>query len=105
MAVKFGEFLQVFRVRAGLSQRALAALAEIDTSYVSRLERGEREVTSRELALKLAEIFRLSADETDVWLLSAGYASPRLQRLEEGRISKLMDEITGPKRPPRTRPS
>ena len=43
-------------IRSGLSQRALAQEADIDTSYISRLESGNREVTSRSLALKLAEI-------------------------------------------------
>ncbi len=89
----FGKLLRDFRIRAKLSQRILAQQAEIDTSYISRLEKGEREVTSRSLALKIAEILNLSLEETDYWLISAGYISPRMQQLASNGISRLMDSL------------
>jgi len=96
MTMKFGEMLKEFRKRARLSQRALAVQAEIDTSYISKLESGDREVASRDLALRLAQILRLSLEETDLWLISAGYASPRLQQLAGTSISRLVEEIRNP---------
>jgi len=89
----FGKLLKDFRTRSGLSQRVLAHRAEIDTSYISRLERGEREVASRSLALKIAEILGLSPQETDLWLISAGYISPRMQQLAGNGISRLLDSL------------
>lgn len=89
----FGELLKEFRIRSKLSQRVLARKAGIDTSYVSRLERGEREVASRSLALKIAQILNLSFEETDLWLISAGYISPRMQQLANHGISRLLDSF------------
>ncbi len=89
----FGELLKSFRERTELSQSALAQAAGIDKSYISRLENGEREVTSRSLALRLAEILDLSPSEVDLWLISAGYVSPRMQALASGGVSRLLEEI------------
>ena len=89
----FGNLLRDFRTRSGLSQRALAQEADIDTSYISRLESGGREFTSRSLALKLAEIMGLEEEEIDLWLISAGYISPRMQDIASGSISRLMREL------------
>jgi transcriptional regulator with XRE-family HTH domain len=89
----FGKLLRDFRLQAGLSQRALAQAAKVDTSYISRLESGEREIPSRSLALVLAEILRLSQQESDLWLISAGFISPRMQDLASSGISKLMEHF------------
>jgi transcriptional regulator with XRE-family HTH domain len=89
----FGELLKSFRERAGLSQSALAQAAGIDRSYICRLENGEREVTSRSLALRLADILNLSPPEIDLWLISAGYISPRMQKLANRGVSRLLEEI------------
>lgn len=89
----FGIMLREFRNRSGLTQQALAERANIDTSYISRVEKGERKVTSRTVALQLADILQLSAEETDLWLISAGYVSPRLQRMASRGISQLIEDI------------
>lgn len=92
-AYGFGMMLQKFRIRAGFSQRALAEEAKIDTSYISRIESGERPTTSRTLALQLAKILVLSQEEEDLWLISAGYVSPRIQSLASNSISHLIDNL------------
>lgn len=94
IVASFGKLLRDFRIRAKLSQRVLAQQAEIDTSYISRLERGEREVASRSLALKIAETLNLSLEETDLWLISAGYISPRMQQLANNGLSRLLDSLS-----------
>lgn len=88
----FGDLLKRFRERAEFSQRALAKSASIDTSYISRLEKGEREVTSRSLALKIAGILELSQREIDLWLISAGYVSPRIQKQGLNRLYEEMGD-------------
>ena len=89
----FGNLLRDFRIRSELSQRALAQEAGIDTSYISRLESGDREVTSRSLALRLAAILDLAEEEVDLWLISAGYISPRMQEIASSGISRLIQEL------------
>jgi transcriptional regulator with XRE-family HTH domain len=90
----FGDMLREFRNRVGLSQRALAEKANIDTSYISRIESGQRDFPSRPVALQLAEILQLSQEETDLWLISAGYISPRMQNLANAGIAQLMENIS-----------
>lgn len=90
----FSKLLVDFRKRANLSQAALAKEADVDRSYIWRLENGERETPSRSLALRLAEILDLSQPETDLWLISAGYASPHMQQLTAAGISRLMEDLT-----------
>jgi len=90
----FGELVRSFRERAGLSQSALAQGANIDKSYVCRLESGDREVASRSLALRLASILGLSTSEIDLWLISAGYVSPRMQAMATDGVSRLLQEIS-----------
>lgn len=94
----FGEMLRGFRIRTGLSQRALASKAGLDTSYISRVESGERKFTSRSVALELATILDLSQAETDLWLNSAGYISPRMQKIARENLSYLMDNMVNPEK-------
>jgi len=77
----FGKLLRDLRTRANLSQRTLAQQVDITASYVSRIERGEREVGSHSLALQIAKILCLSPEETDLWLTNAGYISLRMEQL------------------------
>lgn len=90
---KFGLLLREFRIRAGLSQRALAKKAGVNTSYVSRLESGDRKVASRDIMILLSRILELSHRETDLWFITAGYISPRLQGLANAGISRLIEDI------------
>ena len=45
VAVAFGAVLRAARTEAGISQEALGLACEIDRTYVSLLERGERQPT------------------------------------------------------------
>lgn len=55
LAIQFGAKLRVERKRLGISQDKMALLAEIDRSYVGRIERGEVNITL-EKAYQLAEV-------------------------------------------------
>ncbi|WP_434666790.1 helix-turn-helix domain-containing protein [Aeromonas sp. NJAU223] len=45
LAIKFGNALRERRLQTGISQDRLALMADIDRSYVGRIERGEVNVT------------------------------------------------------------
>ena len=53
--VRFGAFLRSVRESAGVSQRELAKLMNLPQSFVSKIERGERQVQ----VLEFIEICRL----------------------------------------------
>ncbi len=53
VAIAFGDVLRAARAQAGISQEALGLACGIDRTYVSLLERGERQPT-------LSTIFALS---------------------------------------------
>lgn len=81
MADDFGSTLRRFRTRAGLSQNALAKIVGINASYINRLESGEREAPTREVAQALARALALATEEVDRLLFSAGHVPPSLQKL------------------------
>lgn len=81
MTEDFGSTLRRFRLRAGLSQSALAKVVSINASYINRLESGEREAPTREVAAAIARSLKLSLDDTDRLLFSAGHVPPSLQKL------------------------
>jgi transcriptional regulator with XRE-family HTH domain len=43
--VAFGQRIRTIRKEKGLSQESLAALADIDRSYMGHIERGEKNIT------------------------------------------------------------
>ncbi len=81
MAEDFASTLRRYRLRAGLSQNALAKVVGINASYINRLESGEREAPTREVAHALARALTLSPDEVDRLLFAAGHVPPSLQKL------------------------
>ncbi len=57
LAKKFGINVRNMRKDKGISQDKLALSADIDRSYVGRIERGEVNITL-EKAYQIAEVFR-----------------------------------------------
>jgi len=70
MSIKtIGEKLRQLREENKLPLRKVAALLDIDVAILSKMERGERKLT-KEVVLKLAEIYKYSADDLIVFFLS-----------------------------------
>lgn len=64
----FGETIRKQRESKGLLLRQVAAFLEVDTAYVSKLERNERNA-SREQVVRLAEYLQTPSDQLlTVWL-------------------------------------
>ena len=81
MSDDFGSTLRRFRLRAGLSQNALAKIVGINASYINRMESGEREAPTREVVTALARSLTLAVEDTDRLYASAGQLPPSLQKL------------------------
>ena len=64
-----GEKLRHIREEKELPLRKVAALIDIDVAILSKMERGERKIT-KEVVLKLADIYDYDADDLLVSFLS-----------------------------------
>lgn|SRR5690606_19081232 len=64
-----GEKLRHLREENGLPLRKVAAMLDIDVAILSKMERGERKL-SKEVVLKLADIYDYNTDELLVLFLS-----------------------------------
>ena len=64
-----GEKLRQLREQNELPLRKVAALLDIDVAILSKMERGERKLT-KEVVLKLADIYKYSEDDLLVLFLS-----------------------------------
>lgn len=64
-----GEKLRHLREENGLPLRKVAAVLDIDVAILSKMERGERKL-SKDIVLKLADIYNYNADELLVLFLS-----------------------------------
>lgn len=64
-----GEKLRQLREQNELPLRKVAAMLDIDVAILSKMERGERKLT-KEVVLKLANIYKYSADDLLVSFLS-----------------------------------
>lgn len=64
-----GEKLRHIREEKGLPLRKVAAWLDIDVAILSKMERGERKLT-KEVVLKLAEIYKYDANDLLVTFLS-----------------------------------
>lgn len=61
--------LRELREQAGLSLRKAAMQTDIDVAILSKMERGERKF-SKELVLKLAELYKANSDQLIIDFLS-----------------------------------
>lgn len=59
--VKLGEKIKKERMRNRLTQEMLAEMADITSSYVGQIERGERKVTLSKL-VRIANVLNISID-------------------------------------------
>jgi transcriptional regulator with XRE-family HTH domain len=72
----FGDLLRVFREKRGYSQRSLARLARLDSTYLSRLERGAVPPPKVPTVHRIAEALGADEDE-EVALIEACGRLPR----------------------------
>lgn len=69
----FGALMRHYRERAGMSQRALAKVSEINPAIISRLETGDRMPSGPQQVLSIARSLNLSPTDSDTLLAMAGH--------------------------------
>lgn len=79
-----GVKLRQLREQNELPLRKVAVLLDIDVAILSKMERGERKLT-KEVVLKLADIYKYNADELIV------------QYLSDKIMYEIQDEVLGEK--------
>ncbi len=95
---KFGDLIRAQREENEMILRHLAAQLDIDTAYLSKMERGERRA-KREQVLQLIKIFKLDHDSTiALWLADQIFElvandkqAIEALRLAQNELSKRMD--------------
>lgn len=76
---RFAMMLRDFRVASDMSVNTLARKVHIDPSYVSRMERAERDPCRREILLNMCHAMNLAPEDADSLMACAGYAPECLQ--------------------------
>lgn len=68
MATQFGDRIRMLRTKQNLLLRQVASKLDIDTSIISKMERGERPIKKEQIAL-LADILKVDKKELHtLWL-------------------------------------
>ncbi|MEA2638823.1 MAG: Helix-turn-helix domain [Chloroflexota bacterium] len=81
MREDFPTLLRSFRERAVRSRNNLAHEVGVDPSYLTRIEHGDREPPRQHIVEALARALRLSIQERNRLLVSAGYAPLSVMQL------------------------
>ena len=81
MATQFGERIRELRTKQNMLLRQLASQLDVDTSIISKVERGDRQLKKEQIPL-LAEILKASSDELmTLWLADQIYAVVKDEKL------------------------
>lgn len=88
--MKFGAMLSMYREQCNFSVHELARMVGCDSSYISRLQAGQR-MPSRRIVLRCAQALGLNTIETNSLLIAAGYAPPVL--IQYGTWSQDLEDF------------
>lgn len=94
----FGALVRDLRIRAGISQAALAHLCGISPGYVGLIETGERgERPSLDIVKRFASALRASIEETELLLRAAGHLGEHERLIRQDRVT-VLEAIDGDQR-------
>lgn len=74
---QFGKLLKYFRLEAGMSQRRLSILANINAGHISRIERSLKSPPRSSTIMKLVSAMALNKEEVAQLFIAAGYQPPQ----------------------------
>jgi transcriptional regulator with XRE-family HTH domain len=81
MATQFGERIRELRTKQNLLLRQLASQLDVDTSIISKVERGDRQLKKEQIPL-LAQILKADVEELQtLWLADQIFAVIKDEKL------------------------
>lgn len=90
-----GKYLRELREKNGLLLRQVAASLEVDTAYISKMERGEKNI-KREFIIQLAQMYNTNVNELlTLWLADQVYLILKDEELAPNalnEVQKLIDK-------------
>ena len=87
----FGKYIRGLREKEGLPLRKIAAALDIDTSTLSKIERGERSA-NKEMVPFLATLFKIDEDLLNTILLSDKVAYELFSEINSSEILMVAEE-------------
>ena len=93
MATQFGERIRELRTKQNLLLRQLASQLDVDTSIISKVERGDRQLKKEQIPL-LAQILKADVEELQtLWLADQIYAVIKDEKLALKAIHIAEEEV------------
>ncbi|MBC7534953.1 MAG: helix-turn-helix transcriptional regulator [Ferruginibacter sp.] len=98
MATQFGDRIRELRVKQQLLLRQVASKLDVDTSIISKIERGERPIKKEQIII-LAEILKVSKEELlTLWLADQLYNVVKDEKLANEAMKLAEQKINHKKR-------
>lgn len=93
MASQFGERIRELRIKQNMLLRQLAALLDIDTSIISKIERGGRQLKKVQIPV-LAQILKADLEELQtLWLADQLYNMVQGEPMADEALKSVSKKI------------
>ena len=93
MATQFGDKIRELRIKQNLLLRQVASKLEVDTSIISKMERGERPIKQEQIAI-LADILKADKEELQtLWLADQLYNVIEGQPMADEALKSVSKKI------------
>jgi transcriptional regulator with XRE-family HTH domain len=93
MATQFGERIRELRTKRNMLMRQLASFLDVDTSIISKVERGDRQLKKHQIPL-LAEILKADVEELQtLWLADQIYAVVKDEKFANEAMQVAVNKI------------
>ncbi len=93
MATQFGDRIRELRTKQKLLLRQVASKLDVDTSIISKMERGERPIKKEQIII-LAEILKVDKDEfLTLWLADQLYDIVKDEKLANEAMKLAVQKI------------
>jgi len=93
MAALFGERIRELRTKQNMLLRQLASLLDVDTSIISKIERGDRQLKKEQIPL-LAQILKADIEELQtLWLADQLYNMVQGEPMADEALKSVSKKI------------
>jgi HTH-type transcriptional regulator, competence development regulator len=97
MATQFGERIRELRTKQNLLLRQLASQLDVDTSIISKVERGDRQLKKEQIPL-LAQILKADVEELQtLWLADQLYNMVQGEPMADEALKSVTKKIKNSK--------